>query len=325
MIPHLPVDGLFGRDQAPFYPGEALVEAARVAIALEIPLLLTGEPGCGKTDFAFAVARHLSGLGAEWTPDHEDTGLLEGYIRSDTTAQDLLYQYDAVRRFADAHHGSDAERFEARDARRYVDLRPLGVALASRTRRVVLLDEIDKAHRDLPNDLLRELDQGRFDIKEIPLDAETRFPAEKPLPKRTQGWRRADPEAPPKPIIIVTSNEERQLPNAFLRRCAFHHIEFPKAEALARILRGHAPDVGEAEADTLVQTFLKMREIRGLTKKPGTSELIAWARALTGDGLSEADYARALAFVPGDSPWKTLPGQMCLIKLREDRLRLQRA
>ncbi|MEZ4464387.1 MAG: AAA family ATPase [bacterium] len=160
-------DQLWGRSPDHRYlPDEALIAATNVAIALGLPLLLTGEAGCGKTDFAFAIARFQSGKGRAWDPDDADDGLLDCYVRSDSRARDLLYHYDAVRRFGDAHHG---QQVRAADPRYYIELRNLGRALAEAEvrgrQRVVLIDEIDKAPRDLPNDLLRELDQGRFEIK----------------------------------------------------------------------------------------------------------------------------------------------------------------
>ncbi|MEM7676794.1 MAG: MoxR family ATPase, partial [Myxococcota bacterium] len=248
--------------------------------------------------------------------------LLQAYVRSDTTAKDLLYHYDSLRRFGQAQHGDTKEKEDARDARRFIDLMPLGRALASSTRRVLLLDEIDKAPRDLPNDLLRELDQGRFTIAEIPRDAESRYGADDRLPQREMGFGQGAHGAPQKPFIIVTSNQERQLPNAFLRRCAFCHLELPKAETLEEILEGHfEKKVSADERKRLVRTFSALRKQPSLMKPPGTSELIAWVRALV-EVLPSEQRRKAVAFEPGVHAWKDLPGRMTLIKLPEDERKL---
>lgn len=322
----LSMDGLRGRDGHAYYPGEALEEAASVAMALEVPLLMTGEPGCGKTDFAFALARKLADNPESWTADHEDNGLLQSYVRSDTTAKDLLYHYDAVRRFGEAHHGNEGERMLAGDARNYVELMSLGHALASSTRRVLLIDEIDKAPRDLPNDLLRELDQGQFEIAEIAEDADRKYGVKSSLPARKMGFRLGGLGAP-KPIIIITSNEERQLPGAFLRRCAFCHIDFPSDEELVRIVEARFsdsnPELTANDSSKLITNFVALRKLSGLVKKPGTAELLAWVDALL-NVLPQTHLPRALAFVPKESKWTELPGRSCLIKMREDEARLRR-
>ena len=267
MTERLSAEGLRGRQGFPFEASAALMEAANVALALEMPLLLTGDPGCGKTDFAFAAARQLAGNRPNWDPDHTEQGLLQAYIRSDTSAKDLLYHYDAVRRFGQAHHGDEDERRDARDARRFIDLRPLGRALSSPTRRVLLLDEIDKAPRDLPNDLLRELDQGMFSIPEIAVDADVRYGPDSRLPKREMGIRKTAYNAAYKPLIIVTSNQERQLPSAFLRRCAFCHLEFPNEVALGKIIEGRFRR--STDASRVVAAHPKLR---GVEKRSRTYE-----------------------------------------------------
>jgi MoxR-like ATPase len=304
--PRIHAATLRGREGAPYRAHPDLIAAAQVALSVGRPLLLTGEPGCGKTDFAWALARQLDARGE----------LLEAYVRSDSKASDLLYHYDALTRFADAHHGGDAGRARAAEVRNYLRLLPLGTALHDAERRVVLIDEIDKAPRDLPNDLLRELDQGTFEISEIPTDA----------PEHPEGLRRqmgrAEREA--RPFMLITSNVERQLPDAFLRRCVFFHIPFPGRERLREILRDRV-EGPPALLDRRVAVLEALREVRTLTKKPGTSELIDWARALTVFDEDEVegaldDFERDLASVTDRSKlkWRLLPALGSLLKLRED-------
>ena len=219
-----------------------------------MPLLLTGEPGCGKTHFAWAAAQalHRASRSPPVSDDRNKPRLdepLACYIRSDSRARDLLYHYDAVRRFGDAQHGGVLGAQRATDARPYIELRGLGRALMSPVRRVVLLDEIDKASKDLPNDLLQELDDGTFEIPEIPEDLPPDAPDALKRPVCSHGiplhrWMKhqlsEEPERrDPKPLVIITSNVERQLPEAFLRRCVFYHIPFPKTVTLREIVRDH--------------------------------------------------------------------------------------
>lgn len=316
--PRIPYNGLIGRENAPYIADPKLIDAANVALALEMPLLLTGEPGCGKSEFAHVVANALA------APDAG--ALLECHIRSDSRARDLLYQYDAVLRFADSHHGR-AER--AADARHYLELQALGVALTSPTRRVVLIDEIDKAPRDLPNDLLRELDRGEFEIPEIPAGAQAAAGAVLdrsgvPLarvmkrPKQDISGRHV-----PKPMIVITSNVERQLPEPFLRRCVFYHIDFPEQQLL-EIARAHFPDYEPPFIEQAVMIFRHARNIPDLIKKPSTAELLSWIHALA---LFEPDHAQAVmedldlderSVTRGEQRWIDLPAIGCLFKLYED-------
>ncbi len=332
----------YGRDPAAEYVADRrLVSALKAAITLGMPLLLTGEPGCGKTDFAFAIARKLAGNRADWRPRDAD-GLLECYVRSDTQARDLLYHYDALRRFGDAHNRGEAGAARAADARLYIELMPLGVALAQmglpeRSRRVVLIDEIDKAPRDLPNDLLRELDQGRFEIKE--LDGEARGaigPARGDVISHGIPLRRQlghpDPASHEKPVIIITSNEERQLPDAFLRRCVFHHVGFPDRERLDRILKARFAKTHHRHIPSAVKAFLALRQRYAavLLKAPSTSELIGWFETLITPGVYPKAEARLAAFDKAVRPkdggfelsaslgWDELPGLGCLLKLKAD-------
>lgn len=338
-------DELYGRDGKPYRAEPELIAAANAALYLEMPLLLTGEPGCGKTHFAWAVAWGLhkqQNPAAVYRVEDAPQPLL-CHVRSDSRARDLLYQYDAVRRFGDAQHSGDHGKQRAADARQYIELGGLGLALMNTTRKIVLIDEIDKAPRDLPNDLLHELDVGDFEIPEIPES----LPEEvaKILPDVVQSHgialrrKMSRPTIPnrqrtqhyKKPLVVITSNVERQLPDAFLRRCVFYHIEFPSRERLHDILLDHLGDhvnrlnrpgnellaesrrfleqkkqskdglllsrAGRLETtlafcEAVLSAFLRLRGM-SLTKKPATAELIAWSRALLGSGRAEV-HAQAV-------------------------------
>ncbi len=313
--PLIPYGGLTGSDGQPYHAERRLIDAINAAIVLERPLLLTGEPGCGKSDFAFAVARSVG------------VKLLESHVRSDSRARDLLYHYDALHRFGDAHQLDDAIRKRSADATHYVKLLPLGEALVAPNRQVVLIDEIDKAPRDLPNDLLRELDRGDFEIIEIPSSATP--PSERPPGTLARIMKR--PPGASQPIIIITSNVERQLPDPFLRRCMFFHVKFPDDARLTDILRSRAG--GIPYVDKLVDLFLTLRDVPRLTKKPATSELIDWAKDLEARS-NQAEMAKAIESLWAsleqqakadktirrlpEGKWKALPGLHCLLKMRED-------
>ncbi|MCB9762747.1 MAG: AAA family ATPase [Alphaproteobacteria bacterium] len=347
MPDRLPQDFAYtGKGGHRYYPSPALLGAANAALVLGAPLLLTGEAGCGKTDFAYAAASYLG----QGPPERFQ-------VRSDTRARDLLYRYDAVRRFGEIQLAGALGQAEAalypddpaarraaldrhlaqvRDVRRFIRLEALGRAIvrASPRPRVVLIDEIDKAPRDMPNDLLMELEHlDGFDVEEIPPDLDPERPID---PDDASTWRRRMTRSPgaAAPLVVLTSNVERQLPDAFLRRCVFHHIEFPDdPRHLKRILEAHHLD-DDADGDTkglLLQTLRVFRHFRrhpGWVKKPGTSELIAWAGAVRARPDRGA-VVEALTEIEGQvdakqaPAWRSLPELGCLVKMVDDLTRLQ--
>ena len=237
---------------------EPLMEAVNLSIALEKPLLLKGEPGTGKTMLAQAIAESLGKQLIVWN------------IKSTTKAQEALYHYDTVQRLYDSQFGTEG----VEEIRRYIHLGKLGEAFRSEEQVVLLIDEIDKADLEFPNDLLWELDQMEFFIPE------TR--------ERVQARHR--------PIVIITSNGEKDLPDAFLRRCIFHYIEFPDPELMVQIVRVHFPLIEEHLLEGALKAFYQVRGQKGIRKKPATSELIDWIRALTLSGIPEERLREALPF-----------------------------
>ncbi len=227
-----------------------LSRAVDVAIALGRPLLIKGEPGTGKTLLARDIAAFYECPLERW------------HVKSTTKAVDGLYQYDAVRRLHDSRFGDG----DVRDISRYITLGPLGRAFKSERRVVVLIDEIDKADLEFPNDLLHELDAMDFTIPET---------------GETVAARQ-------RPIVIITSNNEKELPDAFLRRCVFHWIEFPDKALMARIVRVHHADVEDKLLAGALEAFYALRAVDGLRKPPSTSELIDWISALRHGGMDPA-------------------------------------
>lgn len=242
-----------------YVASEQLMASVNVAIVLQKPLLIKGEPGTGKTMLAQAVARSL------------DKELIIWNIKSTTKAQDGLYMYDTIQRLYDGQFGEEG----VDDIAHYIKLGKLGEAFESEKQVILLIDEIDKADLEFPNDLLWELDQMEFYIHET---------------KRTV-------KAKQRPIVIITSNAEKELPDAFLRRCIFHYIDFPDEALMEEIVRTHYPDVEEHLLKNAMDVFYGIRALRDIRKKPSTSELIDWINALQIGGIS-ADRIRAeLPFV----------------------------
>jgi MoxR-like ATPase len=272
------------RESGKYLASEELVDAVNIAIAVGQPLLVTGEPGCGKTRLAWSIADEL-GLGEP----------LVFQTRSTSRAQDLLYRYDAVLRFHDIQVRTQTAdgRFQADDPSHYVEYQALGQAIRGTTCRVVLIDEIDKAPRDFPNDLLHELDRMSFSVPELKLD--------RPF------------TATVRPIVVITSNSERQLPLPFLRRCVFHNVEFPDHERLRQIVQQRLGPLGldPGVVTEAVSRFLAIRQIPRLGKPPATSELLTWVQALATRGTTAKDLATAAL--------RNLPLWQTLIKSQEDR------
>ncbi|MBN8633598.1 MAG: MoxR family ATPase [Rhodobacterales bacterium] len=231
-----------------------LTLAVNAAVTLGRPLLVKGEPGTGKTELARQVAQ---GLGMP---------LIEWHVKSTTKAQQGLYEYDAVSRLRDSQLG------EARvhDVSNYIRRGKLWQAFTAPERVVLLIDEIDKADIEFPNDLLQELDRMEFHVYET---GET-------------------VRAQHRPVVIITSNNEKDLPDAFLRRCFFHYIRFPDAETLAAIVRVHFPELKERLLAAALAEFFDVRETPGLKKKPSTSEMLDWLKLILAEDLSPEDLRR---------------------------------
>jgi MoxR-like ATPase len=242
-----------------YLTSEGLQAAVNCALVLERPLLVRGEPGTGKTLLAEAIAQ---GLGLR---------LLTWHVKSTTRAQDGLYVYDTVQRLYDSRFGDG----DVRDIRRYIRLGPLGEAFASPQRVVLLIDEVDKADLEFPNDLLHELDRMRFRITETAEDV----------------------AATHRPVVIITSNNEKELPDAFLRRCVFHFIEFPDVDLMRRIVAVHHAGLDEALVEQALKIFYELRNFTRLRKRPSTSELIDWIAVLRAQGVHSLKLDETLPFI----------------------------
>jgi MoxR-like ATPase len=236
-----------------------LMQTVNVAVQLGRPLLIKGEPGTGKTMLAQSIAR---GLGLP---------LLVWNVKSTTKAQDGLYVYDTVQRLYDGQFGDR----DVSDIAQYIKLGKLGEAFCREERVVLLIDEIDKADLEFPNDLLWELDQMEFYIPETHETIKAKH----------------------RPIVLITSNAEKELPDAFLRRCVFHYIEFPGKEMMERIVRVHVPALDQRLLDLATQAFYWLRDVPGLQKKPSTSELIDWVQALECGGVDHESIVARLPFM----------------------------
>ena len=230
-----------------YVASEDLLNTVNIAMALQKPLLVKGEPGTGKTKLAEAVAHALGKKLIIWN------------IKSTTKAQDGLYVYDVVQRLYDSQFGTHG----VDDIAHYIKLGKLGEAFTADEQVVLLIDEIDKADIEFPNDLLWELDQMEFNIPETGENI----------------------KAKNRPVVIITSNAEKELPDAFLRRCIFHYIEFPDREQMLEIIKVHFDKLDEQLVNQALMAFYVLRDMKGIDKKPSTSELIDWIRALSESGI----------------------------------------
>jgi MoxR-like ATPase len=235
-----------------------LRNAVNVAIALKRPLLIRGEPGTGKTLLAHSIAK---GLGKS---------LIIWNIKSTTKAQEGLYVYDTVQRLNDSRFGDK----DVSNIKQYIKLGKLGQAFVSSKQVVLLIDEVDKADIEFPNDLLNELDEMSFYIPETDETITANH----------------------RPITIITSNAEKELPDAFLRRCIFHYIEFPDPELMGQIVRVHFPDIEDNLLREAQKAFYSLRDVDEFRKKPSTSELIDWLQALIAGGISHQRISREMPF-----------------------------
>jgi MoxR-like ATPase len=247
---------------ARYVPDAALAVAVNTAIAAEQPLLVVGEPGTGKTTLAESIAHHLG------------APLWSFHCRSDHQANDVLYRFDSIRRLYDAQTQSE----HARRAENYVQLQALGEAIRADREAVVLIDEIDKAPRDFPNDLLAVMDRMEFVVRETG--------------EVHRGTRR--------PVVVITSNSERQLPDPFLRRCVFHVLRFPEPARLETILKAKyaARGLSDGLARSAVQKLMELRDQPGLEKRPATGELVVWVKVLLRAGVEDSALATDLRKLP---------------------------
>ncbi|MEM9194565.1 MAG: MoxR family ATPase [Myxococcota bacterium] len=259
-----------------YLTNDALESAVNCALALERPLLIRGEPGTGKTLLAEAVSEALS------------MPLLRWHVKSTTRAQDGLYVYDTVQRLYDSRFGDG----DVKDIRRYIRFGPLGESFRASERVVLLIDEVDKADIEFPNDLLNELDRMRFTVTETGDEI----------------------VAKERPVVIITSNNEKELPDAFLRRCVFHFIDFPDTALMERIVRVHHPHLGDRLLEQAMQVFYELRAMKRLRKRPSTSELIDWIAVLRAAGLADVKLEDAVPFLGAllkkEQDWVLLADQL---------------
>ena len=242
-----------------YVTSEPLRNAVNVSIALGRPLLIRGEAGTGKTLLAHSIAKGLEKKLITWN------------VKSTTKAQEGLYVYDTVQRLNDSRFGDK----DIADIKQYIKLGKMGQAFTSPEQVVLLIDEVDKADIEFPNDLLNELDEMSFYIPET----------------------NETISAIHRPITVITSNAEKELPDAFLRRCIFHYIEFPTPELMEEIVRVHFPDIKDSLLSEALKSFYKLREVDDFRKKPSTSELIDWIRALIAGGIPHENVSKQLPFI----------------------------
>jgi MoxR-like ATPase len=242
-----------------YIASRALIDAVNWSLALQRPLLVKGEPGTGKTLLAHHVAE---GLGMEMDSWH---------IKSTSKAEDGLYVYDTVQRLNDARFGDG----DVKDIRSYIRLGPLGRVFSAEERQVLLIDEIDKADLEFPNDILRELDEMQFSVLET---------GDEVVAKQ-------------RPMVIITSNNEKELPDAFLRRCVFHFIDFPGIDQMREIIDVHHPQVEKALLEQVLVKFYWLRDQKELRKRPSTSELIDWITALLRAGANPGRLEAEIPFM----------------------------
>ena len=235
--------------------------AVDAALALQRPLLVKGEPGTGKTMLAEEVAKYL------------ERPLLQWHIKSTTKAQQGLYEYDAVSRLRDSQLGDE----RVHDIANYIRPGVLWQAFEAEQPAVVLIDEIDKADIEFPNDLLRELDQMEFHVYETARTIKAKH----------------------RPLVIITSNNEKDLPDAFLRRCFFHYIEFPDEQTLQQIVAVHYPNIDKELVSSAMQRFFELREVPGLKKKPSTSEFLDWLALLSASNITPQYLEEGDVFLAG--------------------------
>lgn len=242
-----------------YIASKPLMEIVNVAVSLGKPLVIKGEPGTGKTLLAHSISRALNKKLIIWN------------IKSTTKARDGLYVYDTVQRLNDARFKDK----DISDIRQYIKLGKLGQSFTTDDQVVLLIDEVDKADVEFPNDLLNELDEMSFHIPEL----------------------NEEVKAKQRPVVIITSNAEKELPDAFLRRCIFHYIEFPDEEMMERIVKVHYPDIEMKLVREAIKKFYWIREVDGLRKKPSTSELLDWIKALALGGINTDKISSEIPFL----------------------------